>query len=202
MMLVRVSKMISILNKGVVTDYALYILVGICFYLSIFTFLSVFYDLMFCVTISSLFSLILLGYTEFLPKDNSQNLISGFSLGVSENKYIITSIKCIVNFLYSVLKYIYSKLDAKFFIKLFIILLSLFINCELINLDGGDDDSDTDNNNKNKGKGKELDTSPISENKTEEVSDEKLKKEQEALRKRGEQSVTERLAEMYGQMNI
>ena len=77
MMLIKVSKMISILNKGVVTDYALYILVGICFYLSIFTFLSVFYDLMFCVTISSLFSLILLGYTEFIPKDNPQNLISG-----------------------------------------------------------------------------------------------------------------------------
>ena len=35
--LIKTSKTISGLSKGVVTDYALYILIGTCFYLSIFT---------------------------------------------------------------------------------------------------------------------------------------------------------------------
>jgi NADH-ubiquinone oxidoreductase chain 5 len=62
MVLIKISKTISILNKGVVTDYALYILVAICFYLSIFTFFAFFYNLMFCIIISSLFCLILMNF--------------------------------------------------------------------------------------------------------------------------------------------
>lgn len=102
-----------------------------------------------------------------------------------------------VNFLYSVLKYIFSKLDTKFFIKLFIILLSIFINCELLSLDEGDD---SDNNKNSESKGKEIDTSPISGDNPEEVTDEKLKKEQEMLEQRSKQSLTDRLAEMFDKM--
>lgn len=58
MMLTKTSKIISMLNKGVVTDYALYILIGICFYLSIFTFFSLFIDVLYCNLVCCLFSLI------------------------------------------------------------------------------------------------------------------------------------------------
>ena len=50
------------LHTGVVTDYALYILIGICFYLSIFTFVSIFFDLVNSVTVSSVVSLIGIAY--------------------------------------------------------------------------------------------------------------------------------------------
>lgn len=48
----RISKIISKLSKGVVTDYALYILISICFYLSIFTFVSIFFDLVNTIILS------------------------------------------------------------------------------------------------------------------------------------------------------
>ena len=53
-----ISKMISNLSKGVVTDYALYILLGICFYLSIFTFVLIFSDLVNSILVSSLIVLL------------------------------------------------------------------------------------------------------------------------------------------------
>jgi NADH-ubiquinone oxidoreductase chain 5 len=68
--LVKMSKIISSLNKGVVTDYALYILIGICFYLSIFTLFSIFSSLMYCITISCLFSLLLSSYWNSISKDS------------------------------------------------------------------------------------------------------------------------------------
>lgn len=61
LVLTKVSKIISSLSKGVVTDYALYILIGVCFYLSLFTFLSIFFDLIYSVTIACIFILILIG---------------------------------------------------------------------------------------------------------------------------------------------
>ena len=53
--LVKASKTVSGLGKGVVTDYALYILIGACFYLSIatiFTFIT--FDILFIVAIASI----------------------------------------------------------------------------------------------------------------------------------------------------
>lgn len=50
--LTKSSKVISSLSNGVVTNYALYILIGICFYLSIFTFVSVVSDIVNSITIS------------------------------------------------------------------------------------------------------------------------------------------------------
>jgi len=61
MVLNKVSKTISSLNKGVVTDYALYILIGVCFYLSIFTFFSVFSDIIYSITITCIITLIIYG---------------------------------------------------------------------------------------------------------------------------------------------
>ena len=60
MVLTRVSKTISGLNTGIVTDYALYILIGGCFYLFIFTVIPSFEDLAYSITISSISILILI----------------------------------------------------------------------------------------------------------------------------------------------
>lgn len=50
--LLRIGKIITSLSKGVVTDYALYILIGICFYLSFFTFVWTYLDSLYSITIS------------------------------------------------------------------------------------------------------------------------------------------------------
>ena len=50
--LTKSSKIISSLSNGVVTNYALYILIGICFYLSIFTFVPIVSDTINSVTMS------------------------------------------------------------------------------------------------------------------------------------------------------
>ena len=47
-----ISKIIYNLSKGIVTDYALYILLGICFYLSVFTFVRIFLDLVNSIMVS------------------------------------------------------------------------------------------------------------------------------------------------------
>ena len=73
---IKVSKTISRLSKGIITDYALNILTGVCLYLTIFTYLSVFVDLTYSVTISCLFILILSGsslYTHHLKQLEEQN---------------------------------------------------------------------------------------------------------------------------------
>nr|YP_010259436.1 NADH dehydrogenase subunit 5 [Stachybotrys chartarum]UIX25696.1 NADH dehydrogenase subunit 5 [Stachybotrys chartarum]UIX25714.1 NADH dehydrogenase subunit 5 [Stachybotrys chartarum]UIX25732.1 NADH dehydrogenase subunit 5 [Stachybotrys chartarum] len=52
--MIWISKTISSLSKGVVTDYALYILLGICFYLSIFSFITTSFDSVSFIIISSI----------------------------------------------------------------------------------------------------------------------------------------------------
>lgn len=59
--LTKSSKIISSLSNGVVTNYALYILIGICFYLSIFTFVSVVSDTVNSVTMSCVIILMITG---------------------------------------------------------------------------------------------------------------------------------------------
>lgn len=54
----KVSKTMSGLHTGIVTDYALYILLAICFYISIFTFVNVFNDIINIITLSSVLVLI------------------------------------------------------------------------------------------------------------------------------------------------
>lgn len=66
--LTKSSKVISSLSNGVVTNYALYILIGICFYLSIFTFVSVVSDIVNSITISCFIILMVTGITK---KSNS-----------------------------------------------------------------------------------------------------------------------------------
>jgi NADH-ubiquinone oxidoreductase chain 5 len=53
----KISKTISSLHTGIVTDYALYILLAICFYISIFTFVSIYNDIINVIIISSIFVL-------------------------------------------------------------------------------------------------------------------------------------------------
>lgn len=64
--LIRTSKTISGLSKGVVTDYALYILIGVCFYLSIFSFVSVYIDLVNVITVTCV--VVLLGISNYSNK--------------------------------------------------------------------------------------------------------------------------------------
>ncbi|YP_009252431.1 NADH dehydrogenase subunit 5 (mitochondrion) [Hirsutella rhossiliensis] len=56
--LTTISKTVSNLSKGVVTDYALYILISICFYVSIYTFAPIFFDLVNSVIVSCVIVLI------------------------------------------------------------------------------------------------------------------------------------------------
>ena len=62
--LTKSSKIISSLSNGVVTNYALYILIGICFYLSIFTFVSIVSDTINSVTISCVIILMITNITR------------------------------------------------------------------------------------------------------------------------------------------
>ena len=185
MVLNKISKMISSLNKGVVTDYALYILIGICFYLSIFTFFSVYSSLIYCITISCLFSLILFSYWNSFSKNsrmivNKNNLISGFTLLT-----LFDFVKYIVNLFYSIIKNVFT---FNFISKIFIILLSFYVNCELFRLDELDssdennnsDNDENDNSNENNNsddKGKTVDTqeNKNKENETKETFESKHK---------------------------
>nr|UNP23070.1 NADH dehydrogenase subunit 5 [Tolypocladium sp.] len=69
--LTKISKTISSLSKGVVTDYALYILIGICFYLSIFTFVSIFFDLVNSITVSCI--IVLIGISNYIISSKEGN---------------------------------------------------------------------------------------------------------------------------------
>jgi hypothetical protein len=68
------SKTISGLSKGIVTDYALYILIGVCFYLYVFSFNSNIIDLVSCVIISSIIILIFI-YPYIGISENSSRSI-------------------------------------------------------------------------------------------------------------------------------
>lgn len=59
-LLTKSSKLISSLSNGVVTNYALYILIGVCFYLCIFTFVLIVSDTVNSITISCLAILMLI----------------------------------------------------------------------------------------------------------------------------------------------
>ncbi|KAJ6435983.1 NADH dehydrogenase subunit 5 (mitochondrion) [Purpureocillium lavendulum] len=72
-MLTKTSKTISSLSNGVVTDYALYILIGICFYLSLFTFVSIFFDLINSITVTCV--VVLLGISNYVTSSKESNKI-------------------------------------------------------------------------------------------------------------------------------
>nr|AYP41329.1 NADH dehydrogenase subunit 5 [Hirsutella thompsonii] len=71
-MLTRISKTVSNLSKGVVTDYALYILIGVCFYLSIFTFTLTLFDLVNSVIVSCV--TVLIGINNFIVSDKESSI--------------------------------------------------------------------------------------------------------------------------------
>jgi NADH-ubiquinone oxidoreductase chain 5 len=72
--MIWMSKTISGLSKGIVTDYALYILIGVCFYLYVFSFNSNIIDLVSCVIISSIIILIFI-YPYIGISENSSRSI-------------------------------------------------------------------------------------------------------------------------------
>jgi NADH-ubiquinone oxidoreductase chain 5 len=74
LILIKISKIISSLNKGVVTDYALYILIAITFFISTFSFISVFFDIFHCVSLLSIVALVTIGFyiDNIKTKDSSE----------------------------------------------------------------------------------------------------------------------------------
>ena len=64
----KISKTLSLLSKGLVTDYALYILISLCIMLSLFSFIFLNLD---CLNVSLLTSvIILLGVNNYINKEN------------------------------------------------------------------------------------------------------------------------------------
>jgi hypothetical protein len=157
MILNKVSKIISNLSKGVVTDYALYILIGVCFYLSIFTFLSVFFDLIDSITIACVFILILIGSQSFYHNMNSsdENLMSSmFVLKRARKiifKFIFLILRALVEMLRDIVHFI-SYLHRKGLIrKIIITTMSIYIgNFSGLEVYHSDDGSDTETNINNK----------------------------------------------------
>jgi NADH-ubiquinone oxidoreductase chain 5 len=78
--LLRVGKTITSLSKGVVTDYALYILIALCFYLSLFTFVWTFFDSLHAITISCVTIFICITYYLQLNEESLTNNLSNNSL--------------------------------------------------------------------------------------------------------------------------
>ena len=73
--LTTISKTVSNLSKGVVTDYALYILISICFYVSIYTFAPTLFDLVNSVIVSCVTVLIANhNFKVYLSDDKSVGL--------------------------------------------------------------------------------------------------------------------------------
>jgi NADH-ubiquinone oxidoreductase chain 5 len=68
--LLRIGKTISSLSKGVVTDYALYILIGLCFYLSLFTFIWTYFDSLHSITMTCITIFICISYYLQLNENN------------------------------------------------------------------------------------------------------------------------------------
>jgi NADH-ubiquinone oxidoreductase chain 5 len=165
---IKVSKTISRLSKGIITDYALNILTGVCLYLTIFTYLSVFVDLTYSVTISCLFILILSGsslYTHHLKQleeQNSSQFVRSFvyteeCFAGNKNHQLNSSFPPFKGGLV-----LHSKKLLKYLLKIGIYLLISnlfgFVWNDSIFMDG-DGDSETEKP-KDKGKGKLIEDTP------------------------------------------
>ena len=170
--LVKASKTISGLCKGVVTDYALYILIGACFYLSIFTFISIFFDLANSITLSCV--LVLLGLKNYVKLSkhysvNENSFTSSFLWAWSDTKEVFKNMVKIILFvlkpkiLFRLSKFVIKKI-LSFIIKPTVIfslliyligVLSLGSFSNTVSFDGTDDETETKGNNsedKNKDK--------------------------------------------------
>lgn len=79
-LLIRISKIISTLSKGIVTSYALFIVISICFYLFIFIFMTILFDLFNSIIVSILIILFLISNYK-----DSLGGCSGFAAG---EKYV------------------------------------------------------------------------------------------------------------------
>jgi hypothetical protein len=72
--LLRIGKTITSLSKGVVTDYALYILIALCFYLSLFTFIWTYFDSLHSITMSCI--TIFISISFYLQLNENKNIIN------------------------------------------------------------------------------------------------------------------------------
>jgi NADH-ubiquinone oxidoreductase chain 5 len=159
--LVKASKTVSGLGKGVVTDYALYILIGACFYLSIFTFISIFFDLANSITLSCV--LVLLGvnnYVKLSKHDNiNENSLTSSLWSWSNTKEVSKYTTKIILFvlkpkiLFKIFKLIIKKFisiilkpSVIFSLLIYLIgILGLGTFSDTVSFDGSDDDTETKN---------------------------------------------------------
>lgn len=162
--LVKASKTVSGLGKGVVTDYALYILIGACFYLSIFTFISIFFDLANSITLSCV--LVLLGVNNYVKLSkhdniNENSLTSSFIWAWSNTKEVSKYTTKIILFafkpkiLFRLFKFVIKKsisiiLKPSVIFSLLVYLIGIIglgIFSDTVSFDGSDDNTETKNNN-------------------------------------------------------
>lgn len=147
--LTKISKTISNLSKGVVTDYAVYILIGICFYLSIFTFISVFFDLAYSITESCICILILMGSISFSSKVENSTYIDQVNLKSSVKETFdlgCFNISCKINYFLMWMNATQTRQVILFILINYYILVIAFVCCvfniaawtEIIRLDGTD----------------------------------------------------------------
>jgi len=175
--LVKASKTISGLGKGVVTDYALYILIGACFYLSIFTFISIFFDLANSITLSCV--LVLLGVNNYVKLSkhdniNENSLTSSFLWAWSDTKEVFKYTTKIIWFvlkpkiLFRLSKFVIKKIISFIFKPTVIFSLLIYLTgilglgsfSETVSFDGTDDDTETkENNSESEDKNKDKDVS-------------------------------------------
>lgn len=177
--LVKASKTISGLGKGVVTDYALYTLIGACFYLSIFTFITIFFDLTNSIVLSCI--LVLLGVNNYVKLSKHENInensfTSSFLWTWSGTKEVLKYMTKIILFvlkpkiLFRFSKFVLKKIIS-FIIKPTVIfnLLIYIIGIlgfggfsDTVSFDGTDDETETKGNNSgshDKNKDKDVSTS-------------------------------------------
>ncbi len=147
--LTKISKTISNLSKGVVTDYAVYILIGICFYLSIFTFISVFFDLAYSITESCICILILMGSISFSSKVENSTYIDQVNLKSSVKETFdlgCFNISCKINYFLMWMNATQIRQVILFIMINYYVLVIAFVCCvfnitawiEIIRLDGTD----------------------------------------------------------------
>ena len=150
--LLKISKIISSLSKGIVTNYALYILIGVSIYLCIFTFISVFFDIINSIAVTAIIILINVSFYVTLQSDETTSLLRMGSSNTLKSRFVIISfneLKKITYFSFGIL-FLGSKLLLKIIVRfltkpstivLIVMCIVMIFLKEVALCDGGDLDT-------------------------------------------------------------
>lgn len=180
--LTKISKKISGLSKGVVTDYALYILLSVCIYLSILTFLWMYFEFVNSIIMS--FVVLLMGISCYMESNKKISKFNKFELNLMSSVLLPwRDVKLIFNkliiylaiMLFRIIKFLIKKILRLFFkpsVILGIILNLIFGGGCAINLDETDDEETSDEKKREEIKeGKKKVEEPVCTKNEEEVPD-------------------------------